>query len=145
MPKDIKDGTVAVCSACEKMCAAALECECVFRIKDPDQKKKFRRSFPRKEYGISELVKRNQDYIKLHAEVERMRSVVEAARRLLGTLNVDESGLYKVVDVADEVGCSNLGGTPFEEHPDVDGAMEQMAAALAALDAAKETGKELGE
>lgn len=130
MPKDIKDGTVAVCSACEKMCAAAVECECVFRIKDPDQKKKFRRSFPRKEYGISELVKRNQDYIKLHAEVERMRAVVS---RLGEWVHEFGAALCPRAGAADTYG----NGMRW--------AKNEVATILAALDAAKETGKELGE
>lgn len=67
-------------------------------------------------------------------ENAKLRAVAEAARVLNATLNVTEGGLYKMVDVADDVGCSNLGGTSYEEHPDVEGAMERMTAALAALD-----------
>ncbi len=72
----------------------------------------------------------------LHEEeaFAELLAVVEAARVLNATLHVTEGGLYKMVDVADDVGCSNLGGTSYEEHPDVEGAMERMTAALAALD-----------
>jgi len=72
--------------------------------------------------------------VALQAEIAKLRAVVEAARVLNATLHVTEGGLYKMVDVADDVGCSNLGGTSYEEHPDVEGAMERMTAALAALD-----------
>lgn len=67
-------------------------------------------------------------------ELAKLRAVADAARVLNATLHVTEGGLYKMVDVADDVGCSNLGGTSYEEHPDVEGAMERMTAALAALD-----------
>lgn len=65
----------------------------------------------------------------LRAARERDEAV-RLAKQLVDTLDCEETGLWKTVDMADEYGCTNLGGTSFEEHPDVEGATEQLAAFL---------------
>lgn len=55
---------IAVCSACKSLNAAELECECTSSFRaDKDAVKKFRRTFPRKEYMVSELVKAKEEAI----------------------------------------------------------------------------------
>lgn len=70
MAKMIKEGEVALCSACNKLSAAALECECTLKIKDEFKRKLFRKTFPRNEYNVASLVEVEE----LKKNVQRLKN-----------------------------------------------------------------------
>lgn len=95
MSKMIKKGNVALCSACNKLNAAALDCECTIGMANQAARNKFRKTFPRHEHDVAALVAEN---VRLKAYVDATRAVcdgddwsVNTMRQYLATLDAGPS------------------------------------------------------